>query len=863
MTPASAVRSSLEEMLDSLRRRDERPKDEPPALPPRPTSRGRLPSQRRSLPVDFKVGAKEGEGRAVDGDEEVVLTSRFFGNKRIARMPQPEDSPYVKMPKLEKYKDEPLDEKFRWVGAAAGGSVPKKKKLRVWCRLPNTDWELGNIHSIKGEDTVVLLSNGNVLRVSTKNLLPVNPDILDDVDDLIKLSYLNEPSVLRTVKCRYSRDMVYTKAGNVLVAINPFKEVPLYGSDLAAAYREKKDNRPHVYAIADSAYNAMMRDGANQSIIISGESGAGKTETAKITMQYLVTLGGRSGIENKVIQTNFILEAFGNAKTSRNDNSSRFGKLTEMQFNDGGKFCGARIQTFLLEKTRVVQRETGERSYHVFYQLCAGASHILKEKLNLKAADEYEYLKQSDCLRISCVDDAQRFHMLMEALNIAHISKEDQENAFTMLAAVLWLGNIEFQVIDAENHVEVVSSEGVTSAAKLMGCEVSELMLALSTRKFHAGKDSIIEKLTLSQAIDTRNALAMSVYVFLFDWLIQKINKSLEVGERQTCRSITILDIYGFESFHRNGFEQICINYANERLQQHFNRHMFKLEQEEYVQDGIDWTTVEFIDNSECLDLFEKRPLGLLSLLDEESSFPEATDLTFINKLKQHLDGNPCFKGEGRGAFRVRHYAGEVLYDTSGFLEKNRDLLHSDYVKLLAHCQLSGLFASYILDRSQDTNLIRQFTSADLLDRSVGSKFKGQLFKLMQCLESTTPHFIRCIKPNNNQLPGMFENEHVLQQLRCCGVLEIVKISKAGYPFRIAHQRFAERYGFLIFENVASEDPLSIAVAVLQKFNVLPEMYQVGYTQLFFSHSTDFCIGEHQKSHYTRDSSHSEILSWS
>lgn len=551
-------------------------------------------------------------------------------------------------------------------------------------------------------------------------------------------------------------------------------------------------------------------------------------------MQYLATLGGCSGIENKVIHTNFILEAFGNAKTSKNDNSSRFGKLTEIQFNDGGKICGAKIQTFLLEKTRVVQREKGERSYHVFYQLCAGASHILKEKLNLKAADEYEYLKQSDSLRISCVDDSQRFHMLMEALNIAHISKEDQENAFTMLAAVLWIGNIEFQVINAENHVEVVTSEGVTSAAKLMGCEVSELMLALSTRKFHADKDSIVEKLTLSQAIDTRNALAMSIYVFLFDWLVQQINKSIEVGETHTCRSITILDIYGFESFHRNSFEQFCINYANERLQQHFNRHMFKLEQEEYVQDGIDWTTVEFIDNSECLDLFEKRPLGLLSLLDEESSFSEATDLTFINKLKQHLNGNPCFKGEGGGAFRVRHYAGEVLYDTSGFLEKNRDLLHSDSVKLLAHCQLSGLFATYILNRYQDTNLIRQFTSADLLDQSVGSKFKDQLFKLMQCLESTTPHFIRCIKPNSNQLPGMFENEHVLQQLRCCGVLEIVKISKAGYPFRIAHQRFAERYGFLIFENVASEDPLSIAVAVLQKFNVLPEMYQVGYTKLFF-----------------------------
>ncbi|KAF8391408.1 hypothetical protein HHK36_023712 [Tetracentron sinense] len=451
-------------------------------------------------------------------------------------------------------------------------------------------------------------------------------------------------------------------------------------------------------------------------------------------------------------------------------------------------------------------------------------------------ASEYYYLKQSDCLTIDNVDDAQRFHTLMEALDIVQLCKEDQENTFAMLAAVLWLGNISFQVIDSENHVEVVVDEAVTSAAKLMGCNVQDLMLALSTCKIQAGNDNIAKKLTLRQSIDARDALAKSIYASLFDWLVEKINKLLEVGKRRTGRSISILDIYGFESFPKNSFEQFCINYANERLQQHFNRHLFKLEQEEYTKDGIDWTKVNFEDNQECLNLFEKKPLGLLSLLDEESTFPKATDLTFANKLKQHLNTNPCFKGERDGAFRVRHYAAEVLYDTSGFLEKNRDPLHSNSIQLLSSCscQLPQLFASNMLNHSRKpVSPSWRSGPSDSQKQSVGIKFKGQLFKLMQRLESTTPHFIRCIMPNSKQLPGMYEKDLVLQQLRCCGVLEVVRISRSGYPTRMTHEQFARRYGFLL-ENIVSQDPLSISVSILQQFNVLPDMYQAGYTKLFF-----------------------------
>ncbi|XP_038690789.1 myosin-2-like isoform X2 [Tripterygium wilfordii] len=866
-TPMGTGRSSLEEMLNSLRRRDEaeKPKDLPPALPARPTSRGRLPSARRSLPTDFKVcGNDDGKGvgnggvaNEVKGKEEgkrkeKELGSKMvsFGSKKMKRERSVDSSPYVdeegKNPQLQGLETSNC---MSEAGSTQKMKEPEwddnidyfiKKKLRVWCRLPCGRWELGVILSTSGEEAFITLSNGNAAKVATGELLPANPDILEGVDDLMQLSYLNEPSVLQNLHFRYSQEMIYSKAGPLLIAVNPFKEVNIYEHDFVTAYRRKVMDSPHIYAIADTAYDAMMRDEVNQSIIISGESGAGKTETAKFAMQYLAALGGGSGgIEYEILQTNLILEAFGNAKTSRNDNSSRFGKLIEIHFSTSGKICGAKIQTFLLEKSRVVQLAAGERSYHIFYQICAGASSSLRAMLSLKRASDYHYLNQRECLAIDGVDDAQRFCKLMvieEALDIIQICKEDQEQVFAMLTAVLWLGNISFQVIDSENHVQVLNDEAVNIAARLLGCSTQELMLALSMHKIQAGKDIIAKKLTLQQAIDVRDALAKFIYASLFDWLVEQINMSLEVGKQCSGRSISILDIYGFESFKKNSFEQFCINYANERLQQHFNRHLFKLKQEEYELDGVDWTKVDFEDNQECLNLIEKKPIGLLSLLEEESNFPKATDLTFANKLKQHLSTNPCFKGERGRAFGVHHYAGEVQYDTNGFLEKNRDLLHSDFIQLLSSCslQLPRLFASKRPHNSQKMpNTSCQLGSLDSPMQSVGTKFKGQLFKLMHQLENTTPHFICCIRPNNKQLPGIYEEDLVFQQLKCCGVLEVVRISRSGYLTRVTHQEFAERYGFLLLETNIPQDPLSVSVAILQRFNVLPEMYQVGYTKLF------------------------------
>ncbi|KQK15762.1 myosin-3 isoform X2 [Brachypodium distachyon] len=879
MAPVPAVqKSSLEVLLETIKKRDEQPKDVPPALPARPTCRGRLPTARRSptpprvhlencmaegVVTDTVMADKKPEVQKVNNPEiekekkpevnkeiggqeakegKTVKSHIFRVKRKLCNVEPLDESPYVE-DFHEERKDtiackEPPSSSISSARAKRNGKPMDyvlQKKLRVWCSSSDEKWELGQVQSISGDDVEILLANGEILTLSPERLLPANPDILNGVDDLIQMSYLNAPSVLYNLQFRYSHDLIYTKAGPVLIAVNPLKEVPLYGKDFIRQYRQKLKNDPHVYAIADLAFNEMLRDGTNQSIIISGESGAGKTETAKIAMQYLAALGGANGMESEVLQTNVILEALGNAKTSRNDNSSRFGKLTEMHFSETGKICGAKIQTFLLEKSRVVRRASGERSYHIFYQLCSGASPLHRKKLFLRDADYYNYLKQSACLRIDGVDDAKKFSSLLDALDIIHISGENQMELFSMLAVVLWLGNISFSVIDNENHVEVDSNEGLSTAAKLLGCSVPQLVIALSTRKIQAGKENIVQRLTLTQAIDARDALAKSIYAHLFDWIVEQINHSLGMGRQRTRRSISILDIYGFESFNKNGFEQFCINYANERLQQHFNRHLFKLEQEEYLDDGIDWASVEFVDNTDCLSLFEKKPLGLLSLLDEESTFPKATDISFASKLKQHLSGNSVFKGEQEGTFKICHYAGEVTYDTTGFLEKNRDPLHSESIQLLSSCKsdLPKDFASVMIADSQSKSSLSRHLVVDSQKQSVVTKFKAQLFKLMQQLENTTPHFIRCIQPNNKQRPRQFEHDLVLHQLKCCGVLEVVRISRAGYPTRMTHQQFAERYGFLVSHFGASQNPLSISVAVLQQFSIPPEMYQVGYTKLF------------------------------
>ncbi|XP_051135893.1 myosin-2-like isoform X2 [Andrographis paniculata] len=856
MPPTPVVRSSLEEMLESLRRSDEteKPGDMPPALParPKPTPRARLPSAKRPLPTSLEAGESTA-GRSLlkcDETKEKPKGMRARGLV-VKKLKETKKSPYVGSDEEDGDQRSEVRGNGEVENCASRSPLRSrdsewddivgyfiKEKLPVWCQLHDDLWRSGHIQSTSGEKASVLLSDGSVVTVPAQELLPTNPSILDGVDDLVQLSYVNEPSVIHNIQYRYSQEMPYTKAGPVLVSVNPLKDIYLDKKGFVAAYRHKSVDMPNVYAIANAAYNEMMTDNTNQSIIVSGVSGSGKTEIAKIALLCLTAFSGVSdAIESEILQMSCILEAFGNAKTARNDNSSRFGKLIEVYFSGTGHICGAKVQTLLLEKSRVVQLAQGERSYHIFYQLCSGAPSDLRGRLRLKKASDYNYLNQSDCMKIHNIDDAQKFHTLVEALYTLRIGKEDQEHVFEMVAAILWLGNISFLVTDNQNHVEVVADEALSNAASLIGCSENELMLALSTRKIQAGKDKVTRRLTQQQAIEARDALAKFIYANLFDWLLQEINSSLANRKHDTGRSITILDIYGFESREKNSFEQFCINYANERLRQHFNRHLFKLKQEEYELDGVESTKVDFEDNQNIVDLFEKKPDGLISLLDEVSTSPKATDLTFASKLKQCLNGNNCFKVERGGTFTIRHCGGEVLYEMGKFLEKNRDSLPFETIQLLQSCagRIPQHFASSLLKQSQNPeNMLMQPGMLAFQNQNVATKFKGQLFKLMQHLENTKPHFICCIKPNRNQIPGVFEKDHVLQQLRCCQVLEVVRFSRFGYPTSMTHQEFRKRYGFLLPEHMASQDPLSMSIAVLQQFGILPETYQVGYTRLYF-----------------------------
>ncbi|GER54508.1 myosin-like protein [Striga asiatica] len=826
----SRTRSSLEEMLDSLQRSEENetPKDLPPALParPKPTYRARLPSAKRPLPTSFgpdhesgpaqslsSFCVKEGEGKGREKNSFGARKARGAGSGEspyVFPLAESEDEPsqlYDNMSYfIEKGTDDVHDIDINNLYSEYLGHLGSVcKKLRVWCQPHNGVWKSGQIKSVSREKAFVLLLDGSVVTVSIQELLPANADILNGVDDLLQLSYLNEPSVLHNLHYRYSKDIIYSKAGPILVAVNPFKDVQLYGDDIVTAYRQRLLDSPHVYAVADAAYSEMMTEETNQSIIISGESGAGKTETAKIAVKYLAALnGGGGGIGTDILKASCILEAFGNAKTACNNNSSRFGELIEIHFSASGQICGAKIQIY---------------------------------RLRLKRASDYKYLNQGDCLEIDNIDDAQKFHVLMGALDTLKICKEDQENAFEMLAAVLWLGNISFLVTDKQNHIEVVADEALTNAASMIGCAEQDLMLALSTRKVKAGKDEVTKTLTLHQAVDTRDALAKFIYSSLFDWLVEKINLSLTMGKHDTRGVINILDIYGFESCKKNSLEQLCINYANEKLQQHIARHLFKLEKAEYELDGVDRTKVEFKDNKDCLDLFEKKPAGLMSLLDEVSDFPKATGSTLAAKLNHHLNTNQYFKEEKRGTFSIRQCAGVVIYDTSEFLEKNRDLVALGTTHLLSSCsaQLPKSFASLLLNKSQhqESKLMQSGMLACQMQH-VATGFKAQLFELVQHLEKTKPHFIHCIKPNRKQTPGLFEKDLTLEQLRYSGILEAVRIWRYGYPIRMTHQEFSERYGVLLPDKIAFQDPLSMSIAILQQFGIRPEVYQVGYTKLYF-----------------------------
>ncbi|KAJ7535365.1 hypothetical protein O6H91_12G030000 [Diphasiastrum complanatum] len=706
---------------------------------------------------------------------------------------------------------------------------------QIWVEDNELAWVDAELLEISGKEVKVRTSKGKLLNAPLSGVYAKDPDTKPGgVDDMTKLAYLHEPGVLHNLAIRYELDEIYTYTGNILIAVNPFAKLPhLYDGHMMDQYRGAPlgELSPHVFAVADSAYRAMISDNCSQSILVSGESGAGKTETTKLIMQYLAYMGGRAAtdgrtVEQQVLESNPLLEAFGNAKTVRNDNSSRFGKFVELQFDASGRISGAAVRTYLLERSRVVQISDPERNYHCFYQLCASPEDA--ERYKLSDVRSFHYLNQSNCYELNGVSNSREYSKTRRAMDVVGISPEEQEAIFRVVASILHVGNIEFTTgkdADSSKLKDEVSSFHLQAAADLLMFDPQGLKDSLCSRIIVTRDENITKTLDPSSATINRDTFAKTVYSRLFDWLVNKVNKS--IGQDPDSKTlIGVLDIYGFESFKTNSFEQFCINLTNEKLQQHFNQHVFKMEQEEYTKEAINWSYIEFVDNQDVLDMIEKKPLGVIALLDEACMFPKATHETFFTALLQNFKTHKRFSKPklARTDFTISHYAGEVTYQTDLFLEKNKDYVIAEHQALLASSKcpfVAGLFPS----SHEDSKASYKFSS-------IATNFKLQLQALMDTLNSTEPHYIRCVKPNMLNKPGQFENRNVLQQLRCGGVLEAVRISCAGYPTRRTFDEFLDRFGLLATELLEGNyDEKVVTEKLLVKMNLFN--YQIGKTKVF------------------------------
>ena len=671
------------------------------------------------------------------------------------------------------------------------------------------------------------------------------------VEDLINLPYLHEPAILHCLQNRYVGGNIYTYTGPILIALNPFKSVPLYTSQILESYYNfgllksqgidsGRPLSPHVYAVADAAYRDMMRaisqntntkllGAVNQTILISGESGAGKTESTKIVLRYLTTVGNSScssslvvgSVMDKVLQSNPILESFGNARTLRNDNSSRFGKFIELHFSKRGHLIGGTIRTYLLEKVRLTAQQCGERNFHIMYQLVAGCSSKEKVDWQLTSADNYWYCNQGAVYTLKSVDDAKEFQVLRSALKTLNFDPSDELSLFGAVAGLLHLSEVKFDAEEDGSKISLTDDVGahMDSFARLCGLSVDQLERVLTVRVITAARDDTYEiKLSIDQALDARDALAKALYSRLFEWIVSRVNESIRVEESDRVRAeISVLDIFGFESFLTNSFEQLCINYTNETLQQQFNQFVFKLEQSEYQKEEISWSFIEFPDNQDCLDLIEHRQNGILAILDDVCKLPQATDEKFASRLYKLLDTNYRFTASVAQkrdlVFCVTHYAGPVEYLASSFVEKNKNELPKEAISLLHHSTvplLSAIFSAHWIASAPDDSTA---LSGGLQSKhgngstsgaaggkvaSVSTQFKSQLALLMKKVSSTMPHYIRCLKPNDQSMADKFDRKRTTEQLRYGGVLEAVRVARSGFPVRLPHSDFYSRYRCLV-----------------------------------------------------------------
>ncbi|KAE8611178.1 hypothetical protein XENTR_v10012358 [Xenopus tropicalis] len=735
------------------------------------------------------------------------------------------------------------------------------KKL-VWVPSEKHGFEAASVKEEVGDEAIVeLAENGKKAKVNKDDIQKMNPPKFSKVEDMSELACLNEASVLHNLKERYYSGLIYTYSGLFCVVINPYKYLPIYSEEIVEMYKGKKRHEmpPHIYAITDTAYRSMMQDREDQSILCTGESGAGKTENTKKVIQYLAYVATshkskkeQGELERQLLQANPILEAFGNAKTVKNDNSSRFGKFIRINFDVNGYIVGANIETYLLEKSRAIRQAKEERTFHIFYYLLSGAGEHLKSDLLLEAYNKYRFLSNGH-VTIPGQQDKDLFQETMEAMKIMGFTEEEQIGLLRVVSSVLQLGNIAFK---KERNTDQASMPDNTAAQKLchlMGINVNDFTRGILLPRIKVGRDFVQKAQTKEQADFAIEALAKATYERMFRWLVMRVNKALDKTKRQGASFIGILDIAGFEIFELNSFEQLCINYTNEKLQQLFNHTMFILEQEEYQREGIEWNFIDFgLDLQPCIELIEKPagPPGILALLDEECWFPKATDKSFVEKVVQEQGSHSKFQKpkqlKDKADFCIIHYAGKVDYKADEWLLKNMDPLNDNVATLLN--QSSDKFVSELwrdVDRivgldqvagMADTALPGAFKTRKGMFRTVGQLYKEQLSKLMATLRNTNPNFVRCIIPNHEKKSGKLDAHLVLDQLRCNGVLEGIRICRQGFPNRVVFQEFRQRYEILTPNSIPKGfmDGKQACVLMIKALELDSNLYRIGQSKVFF-----------------------------
>nr|XP_026492055.1 myosin heavy chain, muscle isoform X4 [Vanessa tameamea] len=763
-------------------------------------------------------------------------------------------------------------------------SKPYDGKKACWVPDEKEGFVQGEIKATKGDLVTVNLPGGETKDFKKDLVAQVNPPKYEKCEDMSNLTYLNDASVLYNLKQRYYHKLIYTYSGLFCVAINPYKRFPVYTFRCAKLYRGKRRSEvpPHIFAISDGAYVNMLTNHENQSMLITGESGAGKTENTKKVIAYFATVGAaqkkdptqdkKGSLEDQVVQTNPVLEAFGNAKTVRNDNSSRFGKFIRIHFGPSGKLAGADIETYLLEKARVISQQALERSYHIFYQMMSGSVSGLKEMCML-SNDIYDYYNVSQGkITIPNVDDGEECLLTDQAFDILGFTQEEKDNVYKITAAVMHMGCMKFKQRGREEQAEADGTEDGEKVAKLLGVDCPDLYKNLLKPRIKVGNEFVTQGRNKDQVTNSVGALCKGMFDRLFKWLVKKCNETLDTKQKRQ-HFIGVLDIAGFEIFDYNGFEQLCINFTNEKLQQFFNHHMFVLEQEEYKKEGINWTFIDFgMDLLACIDLIEK-PMGILSILEEESMFPKATDQTFVEKLNNnhlgksapYLKPKPPKPGCQAAHFAIGHYAGNVGYNITGWLEKNKDPLNDtvvDQFKKGANKLLVEIFADHP-GQSGDAGAGGGGKGAGgkrakgSAFQTVSSLYREQLNNLMTTLRSTQPHFVRCIIPNELKQAGLIDSHLVMHQLTCNGVLEGIRICRKGFPNRMVYPDFKLRYKILAPQAAEKEtDPKKIAQVILEATGLDVESYRLGHTKVFFRAGV---LGQMEE---LRDDRLSKIVSW-